>query len=437
MHCQTKKISDLTYRFHFKLPIKDLEAEVERRLHELSRKAKVDGFRPGNVDLRVVRQKYGDGVLKEVLEDELREAYVRAVKDDNLQPVSTPQFKRDESARGDDYEFIAEVEVVPEFELADLRGLTVEKVQVDIEDDDLAKLVDDLRRQAATYRPVVRPAADGDRVLVRFENAEHARMFGATGEDGSMHLNVSDADGAWSAPLVGAIPGDRCGLTKPGSEDKPREKSRIILPGQAERPADPDEIGVVVKDVEECVLPPVDEEFLKRFDAADADDLNTRLRAGAEHELARRLRTMFRDAIVEEVVNAHKIPLPPSMVQEQIESMRHNTAQYMGVDKERLGDDELFRPQAERTVKLSLIMDKIIEGADEIKVDDREIDAHLAEMTKMGEEGKRMAEHYRQDEQARRRLEQMILEDKVFVWMEERVKVSEKSRKFSEVMSGA
>lgn len=438
MHYETEKLDKLSYRLHVTLPADEVRARADKRLSELSRKTKMDGFRPGNVDMRLMRQRYGDGVLKEVLEESLREAYARAVKDGDIRPVTTPQFRRKESGKeggeGDKYEFFAEVEVEPEFELADLSRMQVEQRRAEVGEEDIDKLVDDLRRQAATYRPVVRAATDGDRVVVQFENAADATMLGAD-ESGVAQFAVSTAEGAWTAPLAGAIPGDRCSLMKPGADGKPREKSRIILPGQTEAP-DADEIPVVVKDVQEGVLPEVDKEFLKQFEVADADELRSKLRAGAERELQWRIRALFKDALIDAVVAGHEVPIPQSMVKEQIASMRRDVVERMGVDAARVQDDELFRAQAERTVKLSLILNKIIdEHPDEVKVDGREIDAHLQAMAEQYEDGERVVGQYRKDAKVRAQIGRTILEGKVFAWMGEKVRVLEKDCSFGEVMA--
>lgn len=434
MDCE--QIGDLSYRFTFKFPAEKVREEVEKRLKAMSGEVKMDGFRPGNAPMNLVREKYTSSVTQDVLEDTLRDHFIQAVKDKGIKPVAAPRFVQDpKGGDADTYAYVAEVEVMPEFKLADLTHLKVDKPRADVSDADVDKIVERLRRQTATYRPVVRPAADGDRVLVEFERASDAQMLGF-GDDAPYHLPVIDKPDAFTQPLVGAIAGDRCTLMKPGAEGKPKEKSRIILPGQTQPAASDDEIVVIAKDVQESVLPEVDKTFLEQFKVDDIDELRKRLRASAEYELARRLHTMFKDALIKVVLDSHDIPLPQAMVQEQVSALREDLMQRMGIKEMPTGNDDLLKPQAERSVKLSIVMSKIMEThADALRVERSEVDEKLKMIADQQENPAEIIEHYQKDENARHQIEQMVLEDKLFSWLEGQVTVTETQRSFDEVMS--
>lgn len=435
MQYETERPDELTYRFKLTFPVAEVHSVVRQRLADLSKSAKVPGFRPGKVPMRLMQQKYGKEVWREAFEDKMSECCMQAIKESGIEPVTRPRVEGQPPGiddAGDEFQFIAEVEVTPEFELTDFTTAEVEKPVVTVSKEDIDEMIERLRRQQATYSPVVRAATDGDRLTVALDDAADAKLFGAEPGE-SKQMMIATEKQAWTTPLVGVIAGDTCELDipQPGQEDT----GRIILPGQENTPSGR-RVSVRVETVEECVLPELDAAFFKNYEASDMDEMRSKIEKGMQKEAASREKSLFRDAISRALLEQHQFALPAGLVKSQIDTIRRRTIERLGMDEEHVRDDELFREQAENNIKLGLIMDKIIKThSDVIKVDHRSFEEKLRDIAGQYNESEEFIRHCRQDRKAHGQIEQMVLEDKLFAWLAEQVKINEKSISFDEVMS--
>ena len=167
----------LERRMRVELPAERIEREIESRLKRVGRTAKIKGFRPGKVPAKVVRKHYGGQIRQEVLSELMQKSYSDAVQQENLNPAGGPQIEPVSTKSGEDFTYVATFEVLPEIELKGLDKIKVVRPVVDISDADCDDMLENLRRQRATWQPVERAAADGDRVVVDFDGRLDGEAF--------------------------------------------------------------------------------------------------------------------------------------------------------------------------------------------------------------------------------------------------------------------
>src|SRR5215469_4123307 len=173
----------LERRMKVQVPAERVEREVEDRLKSLSKRAKIDGFRPGKVPMNVVKQRFGEQVRSEVVTDLLQSSFNEALAQKKLNPAGGPRIDSISSAPGKDLEFTAMFEVYPEVKLAGLDGIELERPVAEVTVEDIEAMVDNLRHQRANWESVDRAAKDGDRVVIDFEGAVDGVPFpGGKGE---------------------------------------------------------------------------------------------------------------------------------------------------------------------------------------------------------------------------------------------------------------
>ena len=147
----------LERRMRVELPAERVEKEVESRLKSVGKTAKIKGFRPGKIPANVVRQRYGTQVRQEVLSELMGQSYRDAVAQENLNPVAYPTIEPEIAGKGDGFAFIATFEVLPEFTLQGLDKIEVKRPEIEISDADCDDMLENLRKQKATWKTVVLP----------------------------------------------------------------------------------------------------------------------------------------------------------------------------------------------------------------------------------------------------------------------------------------
>ena len=177
MLVKVESTGTLERRMRVELPAERIEQEVESRLKSVARTAKLKGFRPGKIPPKVVRQQYGGQVRQEVLTELMNKSYSDAIAQENLQPVARPRIEPEISEGGKDFAFVATFDVLPEVKLADLDKIEVSRSEVEITDADCDDMLQNLRKQRATWNPVERQSKENDRVSGRFRRPLQGRTI--------------------------------------------------------------------------------------------------------------------------------------------------------------------------------------------------------------------------------------------------------------------
>lgn len=429
MQVSVETTSGLERRMTVEVPEERIDGEVQNRLKRLARTAKVKGFRPGKVPMKVVAQQYGRQVRDEVVGEVIQASYFEALTQEELQPAGMPTIEPQVNDQGKSLQYTATFEVMPEVELADISGAKLEKVVAEVSDEDLEKMIDNLRQQHADWKPVKRKAKKGDRLNIDFKGTIEGEEFsGNAGEGVPLTIGSGRMIAGFEDGLVGAKAGEELTLDLQFPEDY----------GHKDVAGKPVQFAVKVNSVEEPVLPEVDEEFAKSFGIGDGslEALRNEVRQNMERELAQAVSARNKQAVMDKLLELNKVDVPAALVDNEAQNLKQQMVQQMQVPQGKSMPDldaSLFNGEAERRVTLGMLVSEIIQS-NELKVDEDKVKAKVQEVAATYERPEEVINWYMADKSRLSQIENLLLEDEVVDWVFGKADVSESKSSFDEVM---
>jgi trigger factor len=421
--------SGLERRMTVEIPAANVEKDVESRLVNVGRTAKIKGFRPGKVPAKVIRERYGAQVRQEVLQDLIQSSYSTAIQQENLQPVANPTIEPGNLQDGQDFSFTAIFEVYPQVEVRGLESLMIEQPETCIAEGDVDDMVDTLRRQHATWAAVDRKAADGDRVTVDFEGKLNNETFeGGTGADVPIVIGQGQMLEDFEKNLQGLKTGD----DKTFKMKFPKDYHASDLAGEKVS------FAVTVKEVAEAVMPDVDEAFVRDLgvESGDIDVFRADVKANMEREAESRNRGEVKRQIMEQLLEKNSLDVPSALAEQEAASLRSESLRNMGVTDENDPNAPSvaeFRDAAERRVRLSLLVSEVIKDS-ELQVDRDLVKERIDEMAAPYDQPDEIRKMYFQNPQLMSQVENMVLEEQVVAWLVDKAGVTKKQVKFSDLI---
>lgn len=294
-------------------------AAEDRAFKRLVKRAKLPGFRPGHIPRKVFEQAYGtDAITSQAMEEVLPDAYAKAVREHDLDPVDRPKMEVVEENDGKPTRLKATVEVRPQIELTAYKGIEVRRPPVDITDADVERSIEALAKDRATLVPADRPARLGDIVTIDYEG----RIDGEAFEGGAAQGQVTELSAGRFIPgFIDGIAGMAAGETKDVEAHFPDDYGQADLAGKTAI------FTVTLHEVKQLEMPALDDEFAKSVSKNETlaelrEDVRRRLGAIAES----RSRRVVGNAIVEKLVASHDFPLPPSLVDGEVDHLMNDVA---------------------------------------------------------------------------------------------------------------
>ncbi|MCF7977585.1 MAG: trigger factor [Chromatiaceae bacterium] len=417
----------LTRRLKVELPAEDIEQEIEKRLQNIARSARMPGFRPGKVPLRVLRQRYGDSMRLEVFGERVEASYPQAIAESELRPVGRPEIEPDLDQAVGRYAYVAEFEVLPEVTLTSLEGRTLARPQVEVTDTDVEETIERLRQQRKRWEAVERAAETGDRLTVDFDGQVDGEAFeGGQGEGMQIEIGAGRFIPGFEEQLVGASAGDERSIDVTFPEAYPKK----TLAGK------PAQFKVRVKTVEQPSLPEVDAEFVAEFgvDDGDLERFRADVRANLERERSERVKARIKNQVMDLLLEANPITVPSALVTDEIESLRRQMTQNLGAGSEFKLPDEIFADNAQRRVALGLIVGEVVK-ANELTPDPERVRSSVEEMAATYDDPQAVIDYYYADRQRLATVESVVLEDLVVERVLEQIEVTDDPISFSELTS--
>ena len=358
------------------IPAEEVSKATERIAKELSRVARVPGFRPGKAPISLIKRRFADDIKGEVLQTLVPERVEKAVAEQKLTPVSRPEVDKLDYNEGQPLKFRAVFEVLPEFELANYKNLELEMPAMDITDEDVTKALDEMRERAAAFAPVEgRAIENGDFAQLKLMGTPEGGGEPLQADSVLCHIGAEETMEPFNENLRGAKVGDHKKFDVAYPADYPDAK----LAGKTYHYA-VDVLGVKTKK-----LPELNDEFVKDVsDAQTLDELKTKVRESLEHQRDHRQKELQREKVLAELVKLHDIPVPESLVEHQMDVRLERVVRSLaaqGVDPRAVNVDwvTLRRRQEDRAkddVKAELIVDRIA-TAESIETTDEELQHEL------------------------------------------------------------
>jgi trigger factor len=429
MQVSVEETGSLERRMNVAVPEERIDQEVQSRLQRLSRTAKVKGFRPGKVPMKVIAQQYGKQVRDEVVGEVIQSTYFEAINQEKLQPAGMPSIEPKTMAKGEGLEYTATFEVMPEVKLADIAGAKMEKVSAEVTDEDLEKMLENLRQQRASWKEVKRKAKKGDRLNIDFKGTIEGEEFsGNSGENVPITLGSGRMIDGFEKGLTGAKTDEELTLDLQFPEDYANKDV-------AGKPA---QFQVKVNKVEAPELPELDEEFAKSFGIGDGslEALRNEVRQNMERELNQAVAAKNKQAAMDKLVELNSLDVPAALINQEAESLKQQMMQQMHTPQGKSGvdlDAALFKDQAERRVTLGLLLSELIK-ANSIKADEERVKAKVDEIAATYEHPEEVVNWYYGDKKRLSEIETLVLEDTVVEWIFDQADVSESKSSFDDLM---
>jgi trigger factor len=428
MQVSVESIGKLERRMQVQVPAERVAAEIAARLQNISRTARLNGFRPGKAPLKVIRQQFGSQVHREVIGELLQSSYAEAVTQNQLAPAGSPRIEPQSMDEGQDLKYVATFEVLPEVVLQPIESLQVDRVTAEVTESDIDAMIDRLRKQQMKHTAVSRPAAAGDKVTIDFEGAIDGVPFaGGKGENIAIVLGEGRMLPDLENGLVGAAAGEKRNVTV----NFPADYRAGELAGKSAI------FAAEVKTVEEPVLPELDEEFCKSFGVTEGGLPKLREDVGANmrRELEQAIRNRNKATVMEKLYAANPTDVPNVMIEGQIRDMQVEAMRRAGAkDASQAPPRDPFVEPARRRVTLGLLLNDVIRR-EKLVVDRARVNERLDEMVAAYGDPGAMKRAYMQNAEAMRQVEGLALEDQAVEWILQHAKVHDVSSTFKELMN--
>jgi trigger factor len=426
MQVSVSATSGLERRMEVAVPADSVATAVEQRLKEISRTARLKGFRPGKAPLPVVRKQFGEQVRAEVVGDLMRSSLAEALTREKLTPAAGPRIEPIAVAPGSDLKFAATFEVMPEIQVKSPETIAVERPAATVGESDIDAMVESMRRQRPVFTAVERPAQDTDRVVIDYTGTIGGEPFeGGEGKDVPVLIGSGQSRPELEQGLKGVVTGE----SRTVAVTFPAEMNNPTLAGKTA------ELALTVKKVEEQSLPALDEEFCRAFGVEEGgtEALRAEVRKSMERELADVIRNRVRGQVLDALYAGNPIDIPRALVEEQVQQLQIDAARRMGVrDAAQLPPRQPFEAPARRRVALGLLMGQIVK-AQSLAVDRQRVQARIEELAAGYPNPDEARRAYQHNAEAMRQIESVVLEDQVIDWILEHAKVTDVPMSFQDI----
>ena len=426
MEVTVESTGTLERRMRVELPIAPIEQQVDSRLKTVGRTAKIKGFRPGKVPAKVVRQRYGQKVREEVLNEVLQKSYTEAVTQENLNPAGGPKIETEDD-NGKTFAFTATFEIMPEIKLKDLEKIKIEKPDVTIGESDIDDMLMNLRKQKASWEEVDRKSVEGDRVVIDFVGKLKGEVFpGGEGKEFSVVLGAGQMLPDFEKGLMGVKAGDETTF----KVKFPKEYHSEDLAGKKA------DFEIKVYRVEGEVLPELNDEFAESFNVTEGGmkQFTADVRENMERESSQKAKNDLREQVMNALLESNPIEIPHALKHQEMHALQKEAMQRLGVeDPEMAPKLDNFSEGAEKRVALGLLLRQVIEDK-EITVDEAMMRARVEELCAGYENADDMVNMYMSNPQVMQQIEPMVVEQQAINWIIDNGKTKDKKISFKEFM---
>tara|TARA_B110000879_G_scaffold170093_1_gene220335 strand:+ start:554 stop:1915 length:1362 start_codon:yes stop_codon:yes gene_type:complete len=433
MQVSVESSSNIGRKLTISIPSDKIESAVLVRINELSKKVKVDGFRPGKVPTKVVEQRFGAGIREEVTRDLLQTSLFDVIKEKELQPAGTPFVEPGEIKLGKDFEFTATFDVFPEISITEIDGVDVEQTTAEVTQSDIEATVEKLLEQHKVWNDVERAAKSGDKVVLDFDGYKDGEVFdGGKSENFDLELGSGSMIPGFELQVEGMKPGEE----KEFEIKFPEEYGHKELAGQ----------DVVFKiklhTILESALPKLDADFVKQFDIEDGsvDAFLSDVKKNMDRELEKALNNLNKDKVFEAFLEKNTCDIPKALIDNEIKGLKEDMIrrvfgeQKVDMSKVPQLPDDMFLEQANRRVQLGLIFAEYVK-VHEISANAERVAAWLENLALSYDRPQELRDWYRGSKERMQTIESAVLEEQAVEKMLEAGKVTFVEKDYDSVMN--
>ncbi|MFZ6746631.1 trigger factor [Undibacterium sp. JH2W] len=443
MATAVETLDKLERRLTISFPVADVQSEVEKRLKQRARTAKAPGFRPGKVPMKMVAAQYGYQVETEVLNDKVGQAFAAAANENKLRVAGYPSIepKSGSDVAEGSLAFDATFEVYPEITVGDLSAAEVEQVKSDVTDAEIDKTIDILRKQRVHFHVkgeqgahgdggADQSAQNGDRATVDFVGKIDGVEFAGGKADGFAFVL---GEGRMLPEFETATIGLKVGESKTFPLAFPEDYHGKDVAGKTA------EFTITLTKLEWAHMPEVDSEFAKMLGVEDGDlvKMRTDIKENLEREVRGRVKAKTKESVMDALVKVVAFDVPKTLVAQDGERLAEMTRQDMAQRGMNVKDvpfpADLFNAQAERRVRLGLILAELVK-ANSLQATTEQIKAQVEDFAQSYEDPQQVVKYYFSDRNRLAEVEALVLEENVVNYVLGKAKVTDKVLPFDELM---
>lgn len=408
---------------------KDIDARVEKEVQAIAPQVKMPGFRPGKVPANLVRKMHGEALQRDALNNSIQESIQKLIVDQKLRPAMQPSVELDEGFEfGKDAKVKVELEVLPEIAAPSIDGLKLERLTVDVSDDQVKESAGRIASQqgALEERAASHKAKDGDTLVIDFVGKVDGEVFeGGSAEDVRLKIGAGQFIPGFEEQLTGVKKGEEKTINVTFPEDYGAEH----LAGKAAT------FDVTVKSVLDADKPKLDDEFAKSLGLEGLDKLNELLKGQIEQEHNGLTRTHMKRKLLDQLAASHDFDVPPSMVDAEFNQiwaqLQHEASHEADPEaalKEMEAEKDDYRAIAVRRVRLGLLLSEIGQ-ANGVTVSDQEMNRLILQAAQQygPQDRERFVQYVRQDPMAAAQLRAPLYEDKVVDFLFEKAEITDRA----------
>ena len=431
MQITETKSKGLSRAYKVSLSAEEIAEKVDHKLAEIQRTAQLPGFRPGKVPVSVLKQRFGQGVLGEVLEKAIGDSSQQALTEQGVRPAMQPEIEIAEGFEdGKDLEYTIAVETLPEIEVTDFSKIKIERLAPEADNNDVEQALENLAKVHQTSLPISRKrkSKDGDVIAIDFVGTVDGEEFpGGKAEDYSLELGAGSFIPGFEEQLVGVNAGDDVEL-------------KVTFPesyGATELAGKDAEFKVAVKEIRETTPALINDELAKKAGMEDLDKLKQAISEEQSREYVNLARGRAKRLLLDELFDKHDFEVPDKMVDSEFDTI---WAQYKEQQKSAEGEEggkaadekseeeqnKEFRDIALRRVQLGLLLAEV-GRQNNIQISQEDVNrAMMDEARNYPGQEEMVLNHFKENPQAIENMTAPLYEEKVVDFILELANVTEK-----------
>ena len=434
MKITKKDHKGLTYTFHFTITSDEIETKLHEKLQDYGKKAKVPGFRPGKIPLPVLKQKFEDHFLGEVIDQVIQETIQNILTENKLQMAVSPEVKIEKFDKGTDLEASAIIEVLPEIKDIDFSKIELEKWLVNVDDKEVEKSMGNLKESRKSFEKITedREAKKGDTVVIDFVGKIDGTEFpGGKASNHYLELGSNQFIPGFEDQLIGA----KTNTTQDVSVTFPKNYHAKDLANKKAI------FTVTVKELRQKTLPEINDAFAKEIGFKDLTDLKNYIKEQLAKNYAQSTDEKMKRDLLDVLAEKYSFDIPPRLSDQEFQQIWKNVEEAkksgtLDPSDQGKSDKELekdYKKISERRVKLGLILADIGKK-NQISIQQEDVmNAIRAEAQKYPGQEQKVFEYYQKNPTARQSLQGPLMEEKIVSFILSKVKTKEKMVKAEEL----
>jgi len=425
-----EELSPVKKKMSLEIPWDEVKNELDAAYHDVGKKARLKGFRPGKIPRKVLETYFKDQAEGETTTNIVNKYYWQTLEEKGIVALSRPEINQEGIKENTNFSFTASFEIEPEFEPKNYKGLDLEKEEVRITDDDVQKRIDEIRHMFATMEEVKedRAAVMGDFVVIDFEGTLNGEAYKELKAE-NYFLEIG------SGKFVPGFEEQLIGIKK---EDK--KEIRVTFPAdyhESKFAGQEVVFNVTVKNIREKKLPENDDNLIKNFERYNNfEDFKNDVRTSLEEKNQQTGKVDLQNSITEKLIKDNDFEVPPSLVERQIYYMMADTQRRMmsaGIDEEQAMEFSMkmhdkFKDDAEKIVKSFLLLKKIAQK-ESLTVEEPDIEKYLQDLAVQHKRDYESLKKMYEEEERRDNLKMEIMQKKVFDFIEQNANIKTVEKK--------